>query len=703
MPMMQRLVRVRGLVGTAVAAAWKAAVAMQFSASCSTHSSGIRHLGGDRSRQRFEATLMYGRHVADDATLRGADFDALQALRIRASGSVIKRDVSMFHAIVDEAVQWMGQLPADHALHFPSHLAFVNAPAPWNGPFKRGVASIFFKVADSRARARNEKMRPHNAGGMTLAGGRGVGKSNGLRLLTLVPALLFPDDVVSAYVDYAAAAATPSPPPPSELLRDALRCAVGDEALPAPESPIETVLDAVKASRRVAILAADELEAVYGNQLIWSEFHTMATMYSPTLFLADSGSKVRAMVERRGHEGDLRRWFPALAGNLPASLNQDKLPITPLLPFTAPDQYRAFLSSRDTPTLAPALISEPPLPLASGEWDLIIHGMHARTGGRLRAMQQQLLEEQPMCCLPSPGTAALAVLAKLGTLQAARVGVGDARLSAFHMAAVSSSTVRCWLKEHAAKHGIAAAGDADLNSLLDASVLQETGTGEYTFGCFDLYRKLRHGDGQQRPQVFVSLARGDREHPSVAALRAEIDRRGVADTVLCTDDPDGTDSDSAVKADSEDSMTRRTPLTGPGLAGAPWMRDIATPRADHYVVIALSDRYIQRACTATHRGDRDGSESGVLTELTAAVAWMREAALVPGADKHIVAVSLDGLGKLASWKAAHPLVKELADRATVYSLPVCADGDGERHSASVQRVADRILGAPARPALQAAT
>lgn len=219
-------------------------------------------------------------------------------------------------------------------------------------------------------------------------------------------------------------------------------------------------------------------------------------------------------------------------------------------------------------------------PLASDERELTIHGLHAHTG-ELRTMQQH----------EAPGTAALAVLEKLRMLQVARVG------DVFHMAAVSSKTIRAWMDEHAAQHGSAAIDYTDLNCLLDANILQKTSIGGYTFGCFDLHRKLR----QQRPRVCGLLAWGDRAHASVTALQTEIARRGVADSVLCTD------------AAAGDAMSMD------GLA--PWMSDIATPRTDQYV-----NRLVHRAHLHARLGSADGTGCGsYLDARRSTCAWCLQA------------------------------------------------------------------------------
>ena len=509
-------------------------------------------------------------------------------------------------------------------------------------------------MADLRAVARLEKTRPNNASGMAIAGGRGVGKSNGMRLLALVPALLCPRDVVTVYVDYESNNAATAPP--RTLIRDALRCAVDEELQLAPEATLESVLDAAKKSRRAVLLAVDAFESVYLIDEVWREFHTLATMYSPTLFMADSGSKVRAMIERRGHESDLRRWFPT-AHPLPSSLNQDKLSVTPLLPFTTLEQYRVFARTRNVPLVGNVLSSNDG-EVAQIEEDIVIAGLHARSGGRLRIMQRASHDDEPFYRLPPPESAELAVLEHLQELQTFRVGAADP----FQTVRVSGQDVRRWLREWAKTNEIGPNDiNTDINSMLDANLLLETESGEYTFGAYDLYRQLR----ERRPRVFFSLAWDQRELPSVASLRGEIDRRRVADTVICNDP-------AAADAMSKDGL-------------APWMRDLATPRVDHYVVILLSDLYVQRVM--------DGG--GARTELEAVAAVIKAAPAKPDVFKHIVVVSLEGTDKLAEWRK-ESLVAVLLDHIImVYTIP---PGRGDDCANAVNIIADRILGAAASPA-----
>ncbi len=81
----------------------------------------------------------------------------------------------------------------------------------------------------------------------------------------------------------------------------------------------------MRASGRVPVFAADEVEAAYLDPVAWSSFHLLATGYDPTLFIA--GQKLRGMLELRGHEYSLHQRFPDLPAHvtLPHCVNTDKV------------------------------------------------------------------------------------------------------------------------------------------------------------------------------------------------------------------------------------------------------------------------------------------------------------------------------------------------------------------------------------------
>lgn len=321
-------------------------------------------------RARCGAQFMFGRLINDD---RDAS-PTLATLRNDAMTALLSDDTESLMGSSYQAVKWMENKPQNHPRHFPPYLTFIENPSPWSMIFEDSLIKVFSKASDCVSRqSGTTKMRPNNASGTAIWGARGTRKSNGLRLLTLVPPLLFPENVVSVYYDYRSHSSNPRTP--SELFVEALILA-GVEMPFHDTSDLEHVLDHAVKHNNTFVLCADEMESVYSNATIWDQFALLATRYDHTLFVADSGSKVRAMVECKGHEASLRRWFPQFEkGKLPASLNEDKLAVKELLPLSNPEQYRKLLKKRNIPALRGAGSNNEPIP------DCVIEAVHHITGG----------------------------------------------------------------------------------------------------------------------------------------------------------------------------------------------------------------------------------------------------------------------------------------------------------------------------------
>ena len=413
---------------------------------------------------------------------------------------------------------------------------------------------------------------------------------------------------------------------------------------------LERILDEVTVHKRVAILAADEIERVYSNPEIRSEFHTLATKYSTNLFVADSGSKVRAMIERKGHEPKLRRWFPSLKDDLPQSLNEDKLHVQELWPFDNRFQYIKYLEGRNS--LTTSLVKGNTMnddTHSKSELNKRIDGMHTLSGGRLRAMQH-IGEESTFKALPPADSAEYFVLEKLAREQA------QLSWDPFNTASVSENDILQWISEWKATSRYSAPEfEVDLSSLLDANILVHSKlTGKYTFGKPDFYLRMR----DLRPRVFISLAWDDRNHPAILKLRDDLDQRG-AHVVICTDR-------SAQHAMSKYSLEE-------------WMAEQARARAGHNVIVVLSDNYVARAAV---------QDSGVRKEISCVVESLSKDSAV---NEHIIAVGLDGkFNEL--WKS-NELIKKLA-HTFVYPL--------QQNPVSVSTIVERVFGSVSN-AINAAT
>jgi len=247
------------------------------------------------SRRRWDSIIMYGRMLDDDKliiqTSSMEDYKKLEILRRHSDKAVSENNESAF---VDEAfktVEWMNALKTSCPFHFPSQLSFIKDPAPCSEIIQSGLAKVFRKVVDLRGEA-GHRAKPNNAFGIAITGARGVGKSICLRLLTILPSLLLPDNILSVYIDYANC--NPADTTPRIVFHDALCCSMGTNM------PSAIGLEGILTNqKRIAILAADEIESVYSNRKIWNEFHILTTKHTTNLFVAGSGSKVRSMIEKK--------------------------------------------------------------------------------------------------------------------------------------------------------------------------------------------------------------------------------------------------------------------------------------------------------------------------------------------------------------------------------------------------------------------
>jgi hypothetical protein len=247
-------------------------------------------------RKRHDAKLFFGRLKTDDENLmkhigNNMLLD-LEKLRKRAANAAMSGE---FVDIAFDTVRWMEKLPTKSTLHFPTELAFINRPSPAYPLLVHALTSIFEKVSDELVETGKQQgsIKPHNGGGVAIDGPRGVGKCNVLRLLAIVPALLFPEDVLSIYVDYSTY--NKNSFSISHLLAAALENLHPELKEPlANVQHIEEVLDLIAFVNRKVVVAVDELAEVYGHALIWQELECLATGYSTCLFVADSGSKLKA-------------------------------------------------------------------------------------------------------------------------------------------------------------------------------------------------------------------------------------------------------------------------------------------------------------------------------------------------------------------------------------------------------------------------
>jgi hypothetical protein len=426
-----------------------------------------------KSRQHFNAKLIFGppstQSYPEDFAVK------LNSCREIALNAAKMRDYLAFENSCFTIMKELPKLPRNHKLFFPNHLTFLRDPSPVFTALRTGLKVVFMKICDIVGES---DPQPNNSGGLAFEAVRGAGKSNLLRILALFPKLLFPNNVITAYIDYASYSQRQFSP--RELINSALLedGVCGQNGV---KEYLENVLDETSAQSKVVVFCADELEHVYGNAEIWADFHTLATSYDTSLFVADSGSKLRAMIEKRGYENKLREWFPEFRNpdkELPCSLNSDKLAIVQISTLSTREQYAAHAKHVGNPFVD-------------------IEGAHILSGGRFRALSRIGDNARNPTDLPLPGSVERFVLQRMADQQS------DEGFRPFNLASWTENDICSWVASWKVENS-SLATDADLSSLLDACIIARhpIRTGRYTFATPYMYILLRN----LNPRVFTSHA-----------------------------------------------------------------------------------------------------------------------------------------------------------------------------------------------------
>jgi len=329
------------------------------------------------SLQPFRSTRSLGFTSNDELPV------AMQQLRAEAAACIPKRRAGDFVRIAADALQMLGALPSHHRLWFDSKVAFVREPGPAAPIFNAVMAKVFNKACDHSSAC--EYRLTNTSAGYATSGQKGVGKSTVLRACTALAATLLPN-VVSAYVDAHAHMQCINGKAPSSspftMLREALlarKDALLAEGIPT--AMFESLSDAGDANDiaclaaqhgLVTMLAIDEMVCVYPSADIWMQLHQLATHSSTALFLADSTSRLREIVQSNSNSRSsalTKRRF----GMTQPSLNDTKVAHISLPPFTERSQYSAYLSARFPSSHADTL-------------GIDVDRLHALTGGRVRSI-----------------------------------------------------------------------------------------------------------------------------------------------------------------------------------------------------------------------------------------------------------------------------------------------------------------------------
>ena len=182
-----------------------------------------------------------------------------------------------------------------------------------------------------------------------------------------------------------------------DIVRDSFRCYLGHEL-----SPKVMKYSFSNLLGYAATVGKVEIEQIYTDHVIWNNFLLMDSRCTMCLFVADSGSKVNAVIEKRRFESKLKQWFPDVANDLRCTLNSDKLAVQELPIYSGIGQYRKLfalqwreLGNRE---------------LSTSKRNLLIKGLHSRSGGRFRSLYRDLNSRSFIDTLPRAGSVEYFVL-----------------------------------------------------------------------------------------------------------------------------------------------------------------------------------------------------------------------------------------------------------------------------------------------------
>ena len=454
-----------------------------------------------KSLQPFRSTRSLGLVNTDDIP------DELLRLREEACKCIPQREVSQFVAIAVRAARVLEKLPPTHRLYFNPHFMFLRSPSPAEKVFDAIMSKVFNKACDhDQACAMSMES---TSSGYGVSGWRGVGKTQLLRLCTVLASLLLPS-VIGAYVDAEAYMQRDIPTTtPFVMLRDAF-IARGVDVLTKVNNlaDIHDVNDIVCVAAQhglVTMLTVDEVRCVYPHAALWEELHQLATNSATALFVADSSSRLSAIIKSDSDSRSAaltKKWY----GVTRASLNDTKLSELVLEAFTSYEQYDAYLQNRIT---------------AEQRAKLDIVGMHVLTNGRIRAIMNVMTSmseyrryvSPPR--IPSPSSFEFRVLNELRKLQDARGWGAD---SVFRMVSISSDGIsRLYTKwQQETLVSPQSVDPVDLYTIIDDMVakkyiaevrLVDEKSVDYTFATPQQLFELT----QSMPKLFISHAMEDEQ------------------------------------------------------------------------------------------------------------------------------------------------------------------------------------------------
>ena len=417
------------------------------------------------------------------------------------------------------------ELPYDDPL-WVAGCPFISANSPMHAPLR----SCWSMVHSQASLAAGLTTAQRSRSGMVV-GDTGVGKSQLLKLCTIVPSILL-NNVVSVYFDAKCADATVHGLTPGVLLREALRRRLVRSATPLPRPDvikealergcsISVLLSAAHVNQLAVVVCVDEAEATYHTDSptanTWGELYDLLKSWTACTFVAGSTTMLPALVD--GKDRDLiqsEMGFPQVR----PSLGGDHMSVISVDPLNAEEQYREFLKGRCEDPEA-----------------VDLKQLHLSTSGRYRSIKRYLANPHSVSVddnleHPVPGDLAYALLGRMTTLlrMENHPGITDP----FQERWVPEWHLMRWVQAYNMHHGTQF-GYAAVMRLVDCGILRHRVGGpategvEYTFGS---PRQLRFLLGII-PSAFISFAWTDSMY-TIQPMLEQLHPVNAIATFVCT-------------------------------------------------------------------------------------------------------------------------------------------------------------------------
>ena len=417
------------------------------------------------------------------------------------------------------------ELPYDDPL-WVAGCPFISANSPMHAPLR----SCWSMVHSQASLAAGLTTAQRSRSGMVV-GDTGVGKSQLLKLCTIVPSILL-NNVVSVYFNATSGNATAHGLTPWVLLREALRRRLVRSATPLPRPDvikealergcsISVLLSAAHVNQLAVVVCVDEAEATYHTDSptanTWGELYDLLKSWTACTFVAGSTTMLPALVD--GKDRDLiqsEMGFPQVR----PSLGGDHMSVISVDPLNAEEQYREFLKGRCEDPEA-----------------VDLKQLHLSTSGRYRSIKRYLANPHSVSVddnleHPVPGDLAYALLGRMTTLlrMENHPGITDP----FQERWVPEWHLMRWVQAYNMHHGTQF-GYAAVMRLVDCGILRHRVGGpategvEYTFGS---PRQLRFLLGII-PSAFISFAWTDSMY-TIQPMLEQLHPVNAIATFVCT-------------------------------------------------------------------------------------------------------------------------------------------------------------------------